>query len=455
MKWYRSFAIIIFMLSLQANATAVSNQPEAAAVAAASPVTVLDKKAQYSWTLTDIRKLAEAQNPDLKAAKATQAGASGVVLQAVSGYLPHIDVGGTAEQTSLPSPSAGLSDQLGTSLPYTHLMARIHQVVFDFGRTLNTIGAARGASQSAEEDTVAVHDAVMLAAQQAFYNALGAEKLVAVAQQGVVQFQETARRIGIFVRTGTRPTFDLTQANVKVSQAKLALVEAINTRDVADVTLLNIIGMPKEVTFQLLEETTAEDIPLDRLNLNTLTEKAIQARPEIKRSEFSIESARMREHSVAKEYLPMLGFEGWYGQYYPNYPSSIANAYGLGLTLTWNLFDGMETTGRLQETAARVEYEIAGLEKARERVVSDVATSVAQVKKADTILKLSNESLNFSKENARLALRRYNSNVATFLELLVAQTSLLDAQSAVVQAQYQYQYAIAQLKYSVKAPLFE
>jgi outer membrane protein TolC len=105
----------------------------------------------YNWTLDDVKKLADTQNPDLKAARANYDATSATILQAWSGYLPQVDVRAGFEQTTLPSPSAGATSQLGTALPYSSAVASVKQTLFDFGKTLAEIGASKALTKSAEQ----------------------------------------------------------------------------------------------------------------------------------------------------------------------------------------------------------------------------------------------------------------------------------------------------------------
>jgi outer membrane protein TolC len=411
-------------------------------------------KPAYIWTLEEVLKIAENQNPDLKAAKSSFNAAERAILGAMSGYLPHIDIKGGFQQTMLPDPSAGLTTELGTLLPYTSIVGRVRQMIFDFGKVINDIGAARARSHSAEHEMEIVHDAVQLAAQKGFYNALAAQKLVEVAQAGVTQFEETLRRTAALVKAGTRPSFDLAQANVELSQAKLSLVEAINARDVAHVSLLTLLGMQKQVPFQLKDSGASENIDVSKIDLDQLSNRAIANRPEMKKSAYDLEKVRMQTNSAIKDYFPTISLEGWYGKYLPNYPTSIADSYGGGIVLSWSILDGLYTTSRVGELKAQMHVEEDRLEKQREEIIAEVAQSFADLKKAASNLALMNDNLVFAKENARLAKRRYESSVATFLELLVAQTTLLNAQAVAVQSRYQYETAYSSLKYAVRGPLF-
>jgi outer membrane protein TolC len=407
---------------------------------------------KYTWTLEDVKKLAESQNPDLRAAKANYEAVSATIQEAWSGYLPQVDATANFTQTTLPSPSAGSTNNLGVALPYSSAVATVKQTIFDFGKTLTEIGANKALANSAEQQALAVHNAVILSVQKAFYDVQSTQHLVDVATQGVAKFEETRRRMSVLVRTSARPSFDLSQANVELSRSKLNLISANEAYDLARISLLNIIGMPKEIKFEL-KDSPQKKVNVGKLDLDSLTKKALTFRPELKGSEYGVESAMMHLHREFREYLPTLGLQGWYGQYYPNYPTPIADAWGAGVTLTWNLFDGLKTTGKVREYSSRLEEQGAQLEKEKLRIIAEVAQSLLELKKSESNLAVAKETYDYAKENSRLAKRRYDANVATFLELITADTSLLSSQAVAVQAQYQYEIAIATMQKAVNAPL--
>ena len=413
------------------------------------------KVIQYKWTLDDVRQIAENQNPDLKAAKANFDAAEKVVLEAWSGYLPHADIGGSFQQTTLPNPSVGLTNQIGIALPYSSVVGSIKQTLFDFGKTLNQIGAAKALSRSTKQDAIALKNAVDLNVQRTFYNVIASDSLVKVANQGLAAFEETHRRMTIFVKTGARPVFDLSQSNVQVAKAKLGVIDAVNDRDIARVLLLKYMGLPEDATFTLLSPRESKLIEAEKLSLPKLTALALQNRPEMQSKALHVEAAQMQLHQEVKGYLPTIGIEGWYGKFFPNYFDALGDAWGGGITLKWNLFDGFNTTARVGEFSARVEAQSADLEKEHLDIVAEVANSYMNLSRSLSKIQLAENTLVFANQTADLGQKRYDAGVATFLELLVAQNSLLDAQTAVVQAKFQYEIGLAGLATATNANIDE
>ncbi len=408
---------------------------------------------QFTWALQDVIKIATEQNPDIKSALANFDAASKGIMVATSGVLPRVDISSSYEETTLPTPSAGLSAQLGTALPYGSAVAGLSQLVYDFGKTLNDIASSKALSNAAEQQAEAVRIAVTLGAERAFYDVAGAEELVLVARQGVAEFEETRRRIDLMVRAKARPSFDLSQASVELSQAKLGLIKAINDKDIAKIFLLNILGMPSHVNFNLKGAEPSRMIDADKLNVEKLINTAMDKRPEIKQRDFELDSAKARLLREQGSFYPSVSVGGWYGQFYGKFPSTIDNAWGGGVMLEWNIFEGYKTTGRVGESLARINETSAVLEKQKLNISAEVAKGVMDLKRQGSTLLVAKENLDNSKENARLAKLRYEASVATFLELLIAQTTLLNAEAQNVRARYDYEVALATLTLAVGGPI--
>lgn len=405
------------------------------------------------WTLQDVKRIAFEHNPDLKSARANHEAASKAVGVSMSQYLPRVDFQAKFEETTLPSPSAGSTELLGTPEPYTAAVVSVKQLLFDFGKTLNLIEASAANRNSAEQNAIAVRNLVSVSVEQAFFAVSATDKLVDVALKGVEQFSETHRRTEVLVRTGARPTFDLSQANVELSKAKLALVNARNARDLARIALLNIMGIPQSTEFALDEGGEQDKTRTSELNLDDLQHKALDHRPEMMREGFSVQAAKYTLQSELRNYLPTVGMQAWYGKYLPNYPDSLRDAWGVGVGISWNLFDGLGTTFRAGELAARADQQEAIFEKERDNISAEVASDFMSLAQSEENLKLADEGQDFARENVRLASKRYQASVGTILELLIAETSLVSAEAVDVDARYRHEIALARLKVAVNAPL--
>ena len=426
------------------------------AISTAALVEISSAAPRYTWSLDDVIKIALNSNPDLQSAQDSMEAAKRVLQESYSDYLPSVDGYVYKGRTTLPSPSAGSTPLLGLDRSYSVGIASMRETLFDFGKGLADIRAKRAESRSSEEDLIALRNVIQLSAERSFYDVAADEKLVEVAKKSLTQFQETYRRTELLVRTGTRPAFDLSQAQVELSKAELAVINAKNARDLAKIALLNIMGWQRVEAFVLQEPVgQAPSVRVRTLSMDLLTEKALESRPEMRRARLSMEAARDRLKEQRRAYLPTIAASGWYGRFLPDYPDSIRGAWGYGVGANWNLFDGFSTTFRVKELEARMDQQAALAKRQSQNIVAEVAASYMNLVRAEQNETVADKALDFAKENFHYAQLRYDADVGTILELLVAETSLVNADAVQVQARYRYATSLAALQRAVNAPLVE
>jgi outer membrane protein TolC len=113
----------------------------------------------------------------------------------------------------------------------------------------------------------------------------------------------------------------------------------------------------------------------------------------------------------------------------------------------------LNTTSKVGELSWRLDQQEALQEKEREAIVAEVASDFKQLVSSENALNVANDALSSAQENSSLAHKRYQASVATILELLVAEASEIEAEGASIQARYQREIALEQLKIAVNAPL--
>ena len=79
----------------------------------------------------------------------------------------------------------------------------VTQLITDFGRTTNLISSASLAAKAESQNAVATKDQILLAVDQAFYNAVETHAVLTVAQQTVASRQTVADQVGALLRTSS------------------------------------------------------------------------------------------------------------------------------------------------------------------------------------------------------------------------------------------------------------
>src|SRR6202042_3744033 len=135
------------------------------------------------------------------------------------------------------------------------------QLITDFGRTHNLVLTRKLEEKAANASALATREEIVLAANQAFYDALTAQAVLQVARQTVKARQATQTQVNQMTQNKLKSTLDLSFANVNLSQSKLLQLDAQNNADATMATLDTVLGLDHEVTYQLVEDATPINVP--------------------------------------------------------------------------------------------------------------------------------------------------------------------------------------------------
>ena len=126
---------------------------------------------------------------------------------------------------------------------------------------------------------LATTEDIVLATDQAFYNALQAEALLKVAQQTVTTRGSVEHQIDELTKNKLKSTLDLAFAQVNLSQAKLLQLDAQNNVDSTVAALTAVLGFDKQVSYELSDEDTQPPPPPP--DVDVLINTALQQRPDL------------------------------------------------------------------------------------------------------------------------------------------------------------------------------
>jgi outer membrane protein len=401
--------------------------------------------------LASALEIAKQHAPELRQAAATSEAARARVDEARAPLLPQVT--GTASYSRGTYNSAfntGLvaaprSDWSTRNSFDANLRAT--QLIYDFGQTWELKEAAKKNAAATEQTEQATQLTISYNVRSAFLTA-GANKALAVVAQATLSNQE--RHLGQiqgFVDVGTRPPIDLAQARTDVANAKLALLRAQINYSLAKATLSRAMGVSDDHDYDVSDELpTAE--PDEEAALGNLLEVAEKNRPEFAAVHLQLLAQHATISSIKGQYGPSLGAVGTLdeGGYELNH--MVPNVTG-GISLTWPIFQGGITNGRVDENRAILTEIDAQLQTLRADTQLSVTQAVRAIKSAQAEVIAADELVSFAKERVTLAEGRYTTGVGNTIELGDAELALNDAQTQRVSAQYDLASARALLRKSL------
>jgi len=369
--------------------------------------------------LQDCIDIALKNHPDIKGAFHTVRIGDSRVSQAQSDYYPQIDS------------QSGYS----RSRPYTRIDAspannysssiNLKQNIYDFGRrsARNQIAALN--RDSFQEDMEEISSVIVMRVKQAYYNVLQALENTAVAKKSVDQFQNHLEMVRAFFEVGLKPKFDVTKAEVDLSNAKLDLIKAENVLRIAKATLNNAMGMPGAADYHLENDLFPQDGEID-LSLETSLNRAYENRHDLKSILLRQEAAQKNLSLNRSGHYPTITGNASYGYGGSNFP--LSDGWSFGGALNIPLFSGFLTQSQILEAKENIGVIGAQIESVKQNIRLEVEQALSNLREAINRIETTGIIVRQAEENKDLAEGRYRSGVGTPIEVTDAFLALSRAQ---------------------------
>jgi len=402
-------------------------------------------------TQAEAERLAVKNNPQVSVARLLALAQHQVVRETRAAELPTGTASITAEDAENASRiSAG---SLTTSRLFEHAGAGggFTQLITDFGRTSNLVASSKLQEKAQNANALASTEEIILAADQAFFNALQAQALLKVAQQNVSTRQTTETQISELTKNKLKSTLDLSFADVNLSQAKLLQLDAQNNVDSTMAALDAVLGLDRQTTYDLVEDdATVQAPPAD---VDQLLQLAFNQRPDLQAMTYSQQAAVKFSHAQRDQMLPSISAAGTVGSV-PIRPATyyLTNWWGgIGVNMSIPIFNGFLYSAQAKEASIRAQAASEQSRDLRDRIVRDVRTAWLAANTAYQRVAVTAELLREANIALQLAQTRYQLGLSSIVELSQAQFQQTDAAIGNTDAQYQYRLALAALNYQTGA----
>jgi len=334
----------------------------------------------------------------------------------------------------------------------------LSQLITDFGRTTNLVSSSRLLEKAQNANALATTEDIVLATDEAFYNALQAQALLKVAQQTVTTRQSVEHQVNELTRNNLKSTLDLAFAQVNLSQAQLLQLDAQNNVDSTIAALTAVLGFDQQIHYELAEENT--QLPAPPPDVDVLTNLALQQRPDLQALTYDQQAAEKFRRAQHEQLFPTLSALGIVGGTpvrpdcvngcSPNY--FVSGWYGaIGVNISVPIFNGFLYTAQASEANFKAKAAAETARDLRDRIVRDIRTAWLAANTAFQRIGVAAELAKEADLSLSLAQSRYQLGLGSIVELSQAQLQQADAAIGYVNAQYQYRLALSTLNYQIGA----
>jgi outer membrane protein len=403
-------------------------------------------------TRTDAEQMAMKNNPRISVGRLIALAQHQVVRETRAAELPTALASATAEDAEQATRISAGTLTASRLFEHAGAGASATQLITDFGKTRNLVLSSKLQEKAQNASALATVEDIVLATDQAFYNALQAQALLSVAKQNIETRQTTDDQIGVMTKNKLKSTLDLSFADVNLSQAKLLLLDAENNADSTMAALDDVLGLDKKLNFDLQGGTDALQAP--PIDEDQLLQLALQQRPDLQALDYNGQAAVKFSRAERDQSLPSISALGTIGvvpirpgsQYYP------ANWWGgVGVNVNIPIFNGFLYTSQAKEATIRAQAAADQTRDLRDHIVRDVRTAWLSANTAYQRVAVTEELLKQANLALQLAQTRYQMGLSSIVELSQAQFQQTDAAIGNTNAQYQYRLASSALNFEIGA----
>jgi TolC family type I secretion outer membrane protein len=392
-------------------------------------------------------------NPALRSGEEARRAAQARVPQAQSGYYPRLDLTGSLSSSKVFSSSTDSTIRSDSSA----FVVQGRQLLYDFGKTSALVEEARAGVRVSDAELERIREVVVLTVRQSYFTLLQFRRLVRVADAAVSRAELNLRSARGFFDVGTRPKSDVTRAEVEVANARVGQIRARNAVRLAETSLVTAIGLEAQRSIEVEDILEFEAVPLDPA---AFLAEALKSRPELSQARARLEAARAQLAGARAGFWPDFNLNGSYGASSGDAlvgvggfaVPSFGESWSVSATLSWNLFQGFFTTGRIRETTALVEVARANYDAFELQVRLDVEQAYIALVESGERIAATGKAVESATENLRLSQGRYDAGVGTILDLTDSQLALTNAEADQVRALTDYKLAQAALDRAVGRP---
>lgn len=245
-------------------------------------------------------------------------------------------------------------------------------------------------------------------------------------------------------KEGTVPKFDVTTAQVDLANLNQNLILARSRVNIAQANFNRVLGISPNASTQVVKSA----IPIDLASVDIVeADKTAKAqRPEVKIQQMSIALSKTNIALQRTGAKPSLGIQGNYNYVSAQSFSSSNMSYDAAITLSVPIWDGGVTKAKVDQAYADLYSATDTLAQVELVVSQEVSTAALVLEEAAKRTTSTAESVALAEEALRLANVRYEAGIAVLVEVTNAESQLTQARFNLVNAQYDYAIALAELQ---------
>lgn len=314
--------------------------------------------------------------------------------------------------------------------------------------------ASRWGEMATEEDYARDRAELVFSAKNAYWNLFKARALAAVVAENVGQVRRHLQDVENLLGSGLLTRNEVLRVKVQLSQVEMLRIEADNAVELASLWLKSVIGVPLDQEIEIPAEAadTEPQTPAasEPATCDEWVRKALENRPELKAMDYRVRAAESGLDVARSSWYPQVFLAGNYSfaRHNPRIlPSKdrFYDTWDFSVSVSMELWNWGITSYQTAQAKAQIAQAQDGLGQIRDGVTIEVWSAWLALDGAGRKVAVAAESVFQADENLRVTLDRFKDGIALNADVLDAEVALLQAKTALAQAQADRAIARARL----------
>jgi multidrug efflux system outer membrane protein len=389
-------------------------------------------------------------NADLVVAAARVDEARALLGEAESFLCPRLDAQGSASRQQISQRSAtsfpGVAREFSTYRATLNLSYELDL----FGRLRSGADAARAELEASEASRDAVRLALAAQVAKSYFGLRSFDEQVVLTRQSLALREDLLGLQRKRQRAGVIGDFELRQLEAEAAAARAQLPALEEAREAQEAALAVLLGgTPREVFESAVEVKRQYEERLQAPVVPAgLPSELLLRRRDLVEAERRLAAANARVSVARSEMFPSIALTAVLGSEsaaLSNLFSGPAGLWTVAAAISQPVFSGGRTEARTAAAEARERAALAQYQQAVRVAFSEVRTALASQSRARERFDAESERARALQETLRLARLRYESGIASQIEVIDAERGLLAARIARVDALRAHRAAVADL----------
>ncbi len=325
----------------------------------------------------------------------------------------------------------------------------VDQPIFVWGKTFKTLEAARIELETTSLDIKAKENDISFSIAVAYYDFVLSFERLKVLEKSQEAQEKNLKIVSDKFEIGSATKLDLLRAKASLSNLIPQTIRAENETKIARANLNYLMGREIDKPFLPIDTLEPpETMPI--LDFQILSAKASDNRPDLasieSNNQFLAKGIEVQRTDIRPR-LDFFGSYGWSAIDYDNIGNSDFESWQVGIELSFTLFDGFRTSGRIMQAQSQILQNNLNKQYIESEIKLEIEKSLRELQRAYKSLEAAKVAQEQANEALKVAEDNFELNAATQLEVLDSEEEVRQAELNVAQAKRDCMVSMASLKY--------